>query len=573
MPSGMAFRPDELSGVTEVRLHGVGGTSPQSLLDDLTPMQVSGDRIAGFYRTVDQDGRHVEAYSWGGLTSGSSWRVLWLLLLPFALANMAARMFPAWLPERPVRFRLFRWAARLASFGLTLNLLLLAAVIPVDYVAYQCGGDPDCARWPSGLLPPDRPAVRILVGAVVPLLVIGVLYVLARTSQSRYDRVKPAAPEPGKERPPAAGPAFPGLSDPGFWNALPYTRMLTRVHVAGSLALVAALVAWTVNGVRPVGGPWPALGVGVPAAVIAVAAAALFRDTAGEDERLSKVLLALGGGSVAGSAALAVTRPPGQVLTAVPHELPGMQVFMDVVYAGVFAALFLVPATLVAASWTRRDWPRVALVTVLALAVLAAGVALLTVWEVGYRWIGVGAALGAAVAVAGLIGRRVSGDGRFRWGAPFVVLGLAVVTLNMFMLAVLLAVVEVLGTVRPCHDPYLGGCLPVPLIAGAEPVIAVFPMVRNATPYLIVVPVLLLVAFTLWQGACWVAAGRTGRGQVLADYGGRQLPAGRRPEWWVSAVPDGKVPEWQARMVRGWPGRVARARRLALVPRDLDLLL
>ncbi|TMR94623.1 hypothetical protein [Nonomuraea basaltis] len=33
------------------------------------------------------------------------------------------------------------------------------------------------------------------------------------------------------------------------------------------------------------------------------------------------------------------------------------------------------------------------------------------------------------------------------------------------------------------------------------------------------------------------------------------------------------MPDWQARMVKGWPGRVARARRLARVPRDLDLLL
>jgi hypothetical protein len=596
MPAGLASRPDDLSGVTELRLHGVGGTSPQSLLDDLTPMQVAGDRIAGFYRTVDQEGRHVEAYSWGGLTSGSSWRVLWLLLLPFALANMAARMFPSWLPARAVRFRLFGWAARLASFALTLNLVMLAAAIPVDYVAYQCGGNPACARWPAWLLPPDRPAVRILVGAVVPLLVIGVLYGLAYTTQNRYDRVKPAETEPGKGQPaeggqpvpgqsspeqssngqssngqPAPGPSFAGLSDPGFWNGVDYTRMLTRLHVAGSLALVAALVAWTAHSVRPVEGPWAALVMAVPVTVVVLSAAALYAGEADDRGRwLSWILLGLGAAAVACSAALALAQPPGDPLGTVPHELPGMQGFMDVVYAGVFGTLFLVPATLIAASWTRRDWPGVALVTVLAPAVLAAVVALLTVWEAGYRWVGVGAALGVAVAVAGAAGRKAFVEGRFRWGAPFEVLGLAVEALNTFMLAALLIVAELLGTIRPCADPYLGGCLPVPASPGGGAPIAVFPMVRNAIPYLIVLPVLLLAGFALWQTVCWLLGGRRGRQGVLDDYSASVVG---RPEWWVSAVVAGQVPDWQARLVRGWPGRVARARRLAEVPRDLDLLL
>ena len=34
-------------GLTELRIHGVGGTPPQDLLHDLAPEQVSGDRIAG----------------------------------------------------------------------------------------------------------------------------------------------------------------------------------------------------------------------------------------------------------------------------------------------------------------------------------------------------------------------------------------------------------------------------------------------------------------------------------------------------------------------------------------------
>ena len=69
-PSGLVEPTVGLSGVSELRLHGVGGTTPENLLGDLAPQQVSGDRIAGFYRTADLVGRqvprrHVEAYSWG----------------------------------------------------------------------------------------------------------------------------------------------------------------------------------------------------------------------------------------------------------------------------------------------------------------------------------------------------------------------------------------------------------------------------------------------------------------------------------------------------------------------------
>src|ERR1051325_3644964 len=77
---------------------GVGGTSPEDLLGDLAPQLVAGDRIAGFYRTADhppvegRNARRIEAYSWGGLTSRSASRVLWVLMLPFALANVAGWM-------------------------------------------------------------------------------------------------------------------------------------------------------------------------------------------------------------------------------------------------------------------------------------------------------------------------------------------------------------------------------------------------------------------------------------------------------------------------------------------------
>src|SRR5436190_13184510 len=88
-------------GVTELRVHGVGGSPPDATLGDLAPEQVMGDAIAGFYRTSDHSAsqqdrdarrdvdRHVEVYSWGGLTSRSNMLVLWLALLPFLFVIFA----------------------------------------------------------------------------------------------------------------------------------------------------------------------------------------------------------------------------------------------------------------------------------------------------------------------------------------------------------------------------------------------------------------------------------------------------------------------------------------------------
>jgi hypothetical protein len=97
--AGKVLTAEELEGVTELRLHGVGGTPPESLLDDPHLRLVSGDKDAGFYRPARRQEewpvwRQREALSWGGLTSGSALRALWLLLLPFTLINLAGWMHP-----------------------------------------------------------------------------------------------------------------------------------------------------------------------------------------------------------------------------------------------------------------------------------------------------------------------------------------------------------------------------------------------------------------------------------------------------------------------------------------------
>src|SRR6476620_9934488 len=131
-------------GTIELRVHGVSGTTPEALLDRPLVEQVAGDAIAGFYRPRlleerldDAPDRHaprqpaaplLEGYNWGGLTSGSPSRALWLLLLPFTLINIAPRGRPDVARDDGLTSWIWR-LARLLALSLTLLLVVAAAGI------------------------------------------------------------------------------------------------------------------------------------------------------------------------------------------------------------------------------------------------------------------------------------------------------------------------------------------------------------------------------------------------------------------------------------------------------------
>ena len=101
-------RPVGLAGgVLELRIHGVVNTPPEGTLGVRQVERVDGDEHTGFYRPLKESAPEpvvTEAYSWGSLTSASRSlnqdgttvgvrrdlvRALWMLLLPFAFANVA----------------------------------------------------------------------------------------------------------------------------------------------------------------------------------------------------------------------------------------------------------------------------------------------------------------------------------------------------------------------------------------------------------------------------------------------------------------------------------------------------
>ena len=91
----------------ELLVHGVGGATPEEMLDDPRTVRVTGDETAAVFRRAEdvdaeepprarpRRGRCREAYCWSNLTSGNGTRALWLLLLPFMVVNLAHWMRPA----------------------------------------------------------------------------------------------------------------------------------------------------------------------------------------------------------------------------------------------------------------------------------------------------------------------------------------------------------------------------------------------------------------------------------------------------------------------------------------------
>ena len=285
----------DCAGVTELRVHGVGGTPPDAILGDLAPEQVSGDAIAGFYRSSDHrasdadrdDGqdvdRHVEVYSWGGLTSQSKIRVLWLALLPFLFANLAGWMCSARTRDSAWRFRLHRLAAGLGALALTVNAALIAVMISADVNAYQTprAGLARHQWWLAPLGWPfiaGHPARQVMVGVLVPLLFVLALVGLASMTW-RYEAVRPPYKVEHERKEQArkitAAALEDGLADKEFWDGEDSVRLVTWLHLAvagGFLAIVLGVTARALSGsphVMAVG--WIAIGLGAATVVLGMA--------------------------------------------------------------------------------------------------------------------------------------------------------------------------------------------------------------------------------------------------------------------------------------------------------------
>lgn len=250
----------------ELMVHGVGGTTPEEMLESAEISQVRGDGTAGFFRLRHQDSSADivrEAYSWGGLTAGSASRAFWVFLAPFAFLNVAGWMLPATSSETRLHSKITTGLLRLIGFTVTVHSIIWIGQMSIDFAAWQCGGQVACRSntWIISLFGMSwfegAPGRRLAVGAIVPLLAIYVVYRLVRRTVDRYETVSDGAVDDYNTE------IVNSFGDPTFWRRGTSISSFASLHLAGSGAALALVLAWTFAWLQPAGTPWAQITIAV----------------------------------------------------------------------------------------------------------------------------------------------------------------------------------------------------------------------------------------------------------------------------------------------------------------------
>ncbi|WP_326600179.1 hypothetical protein [Streptomyces sp. NBC_01803] len=231
----------------ELLVHGVGGTTAGDMLADPRVTRVTGDDTADIHRrTEDLDERPWddrtplrEAYCWCDLTSGDASRVLWLLLLPFMIVNLAHWMRPLSRGARRAH-AVYDVLVRLLALSLTVLFVAGVCAVALDLVAWQCAGSATCAEGTSWIEPfgPgegwwSQPGRRLALAALLPVALVVLLWWLSYRTWSAYESASP----PPRPRSDAGEHAV--LSLPGFWFGRGLVARLRATHTAAGLLTVA----------------------------------------------------------------------------------------------------------------------------------------------------------------------------------------------------------------------------------------------------------------------------------------------------------------------------------------------
>ncbi|SDN87062.1 hypothetical protein [Lentzea jiangxiensis] len=368
--------------VVELRVHGVQGTTPQTLVDAVAAVDVAGDGLGRIVRPADRlrrpapgpvlqtEGRStprvVEGYLWGGMTSGGVAKATWALLFPFSIANVAHWMLPP-VPERSLPSHLLGIGLRslLRVFALLLTALLVAqiSVVSLDLLAAQClrPGTACLSSIPGDVR--SFPWFRAFLGLLPIVVVVAVMRRVSHV-EWRIERREIADAEQREKQPLSGLPGAHVATDPDT-PALRSLHVVTALAVASLIALGGPLKQLTASG---------GMGVAVTAAWVAslvliglsVLGVLLLDDpTGGAPHRGGRWLRA------------ALSRKPRRVLLVIsallvlttlglqeqlPLRVPGADVAVQVVallmaFVLVLFGLLLVPAALLARG-TWRKLPR-----------------------------------------------------------------------------------------------------------------------------------------------------------------------------------------------------------------------
>lgn len=230
----------------ELRVHGVSGTPAESLLAHPHVAQIDGGGASRFFGPVDsdgvilpgKDGQALEAYHWGHYTSGTSWQALWLLLIPFGMINAAQFMLPApaTRPRRSVNAHAAASALlRLLALMLTLLLVFAVGLTFMDLVAWRWApSSRQLASW--------SPSAVLMIATLLTAAVVIGLWLLGRITATAAPNITGGmTPEEARARAEERGTP---LADPYFYQGTSDSPILSRLHLAAGLLLVAAMAQW-----------------------------------------------------------------------------------------------------------------------------------------------------------------------------------------------------------------------------------------------------------------------------------------------------------------------------------------
>ena len=311
---------------SELRVHGVSGTPPRDLLytDPVTYDQT--DSHTKVYRPSRAGGFDVSAFHWGSLTAGSWVTAFWVLLAPFAFANVAGWM----LTSRTTWSRTWvRWAA------LTLTGLFVSqgAVLFVDLPYHWL------KRRTSGGFPLELVGVGALALAAMFVFLVWRLSTRSHFStfngrtqarlvfSPRTEHLLP--PRYWEDHPPSAVAACDNRlltgeeqwDDPGdrdiasreLWQEHAFLHRLRRIHLSVGFSTIALIMA--------IGTQSPALAIAASVPVAAgffLVAANGFRPQSGWVKQATAVSPLAGLVVLIAVGALALTEVAG-ALPEVPH--------------------------------------------------------------------------------------------------------------------------------------------------------------------------------------------------------------------------------------------------------------
>jgi hypothetical protein len=227
--------------VFELRVHGVGGTPPEGLLGEPRPgglVRVGGDGKSAFFARL-REGRKVEGYAWGPLTSSGLVQPLWIFLLPFTMLNIAGWMLP---PKSEAKsesaWNSCRILIALLGVGLTLDYVYGLSVIIIRQVMFEWVANKK--EWLSS----GDAAIWIGTGLVA---VIGfVTFVVATRKRLEFEAVDNPVAETDGEAPPSVTlrrDEQDRLGDEDFWASKKLVKQFLWIHVGlGAVALAALAV-------------------------------------------------------------------------------------------------------------------------------------------------------------------------------------------------------------------------------------------------------------------------------------------------------------------------------------------